>query len=164
MSTRVREGAGAADVAHEWDEHRQDECGQLLRGLHRRPGDRARRRRARSPRETALSTSALYPTRFAAPQLRGVRPECGLPQHPVEDLIAFHIVFGKTVPDVCLNAVANLGYAEAASSSRSTRATPATSGEVIGLEQNSNGRTGVVWVRSTAVNQRGEVASTSAAG
>jgi 2-methylfumaryl-CoA hydratase len=33
-----------------------------------------------------------------------------------------------------------------------------TSSEVIGLKQNSNGKTGVVYVRSTATNQRGEVA------
>ena len=36
----------------------------------------------------------------------------GLPRAPVEDLLAFHIVFGKTVPDISLNAVANLGYAD----------------------------------------------------
>ncbi|QQP41809.1 Hypothetical protein FKW44_016283 [Caligus rogercresseyi] len=27
-------------------------------------------------------------------------------------MIAFHVIFGKTVPDVSLNAVANLGYAQ----------------------------------------------------
>src|SRR5690606_27727258 len=77
---------------------------------------------------------------------------------PVEELIAFHIGFGKTVPDVSLNAVANLGYAECrfhepvvAGDTLSTRS------EVIGLKQNSNGRTGVVYVRSTATNQRAEV-------
>ena len=26
-------------------------------------------------------------------------------------MLAFHVVFGKTVPDISLNAVANLGYA-----------------------------------------------------
>ena len=36
--------------------------------------------------------------------------------------------------------------------------TLSTSSEVIGLKQNSNGKSGVVYVRSTAVNQRGEVA------
>ena len=35
--------------------------------------------------------------------------------------------------------------------------TIATQSEVIGLKQNSNGKTGVVYVRSTATNQRGEV-------
>ena len=30
----------------------------------------------------------------------------------MDDLITFHTVFGKSVPDISLNAVANLGYAE----------------------------------------------------
>src|SRR5690606_33778384 len=33
-----------------------------------------------------------------------------------------------------------------------------TRSEVIGLKQNSNGKSGVVYVRSTATNQRGEIA------
>lgn len=78
---------------------------------------------------------------------------------PVEELIGFHIAFGKTVPDVSLNAVANLGYAEL----RFHRPlcpgdTLRTSSEVIGLKENSNGKTGVVYVRSTARDQHGEVA------
>ena len=36
----------------------------------------------------------------------------GLPRSPLDDLLVFHTVFGKTVPDISLNAVANLGYAE----------------------------------------------------
>ena len=36
----------------------------------------------------------------------------GYPAAPVDDLLVFHIVFGKTVPDISLNAVANLGYAD----------------------------------------------------
>ena len=102
---------------------------------------------------------ALYPTRFAVPSSAAFAASVGLDPAPVEDLIAFHIAFGKTVPDVSLNAVANLGYAEC----RFQRPvvpgdTLRTSSEVIGLKENSNGRTGVVYVRSTATNQRGEVA------
>ena len=41
-----------------------------------------------------------------------MRRSCGLPFSPLDDMIAFHVVFGKTVPDVSLNAVANLGYAQ----------------------------------------------------
>ncbi|MCP4819451.1 MAG: hypothetical protein GY883_09685, partial [Shimia sp.] len=75
-----------------------------------------------------------------------------------DDLAAFHVVFGKTVPDVSLNAVANLGYGEgrwlkpvfAGDTLRS-------SSEVIGLKQNSNGKTGVVYVRTRGMNQRDEV-------
>ena len=64
---------------------------------------------------------------------------------PIDPLLAFHVVFGKTVPDISLNAVANLGYAEG----RWLKpvypgATQRSESEVIGLKQNSNGRTGVV--------------------
>jgi 2-methylfumaryl-CoA hydratase len=102
---------------------------------------------------------SLYPTRFAIPSSAAFAASVGLDPHPVEDLIAFHIAFGKTVPDISLNAVANLGYAEL----RFHRPvlpgdTLSTSSEVIGLKENSNGKSGVVYVRSTAVNQRGEIA------
>lgn len=102
---------------------------------------------------------AIYPSRFAIPSSAEFAASVGLSPAPVEDLVAFHVAFGKTVPDVSLNAVANLGYAEC----RFHRPvvpgdTLRTSSEVIGLKQNSNGRTGVVYVRSTATNQRGEIA------
>jgi len=102
---------------------------------------------------------ALYPTRFAIPSSAAFASSCGLDPHPVEELIGFHIAFGKTVPDVSLNAVANLGYAELRFH-RPIRPgdTLATRSEVIGLKQNSNGRTGVVYVRSTATLQDGSVA------
>ena len=62
--------------------------------------------------ERALYT-ALYPSRFALYSSDEFARACGLPESPIEDLAAFHVVFGKTVPDISLNAVANLGYAEA---------------------------------------------------
>ncbi len=73
---------------------------------------------------------------------------------PVDNLLAFHIAFGKTVPDISVNAVANLGYADV----RFIQPvfvgdTLTTSSEIIGLKQNSTGKSGVVWVRSTTVNQ-----------
>ena len=55
---------------------------------------------------------ALYPTRFAIPSSATFAGDIGLVPHPVEELVGFHIAFGKTVPDISLNAVANLGYAE----------------------------------------------------
>lgn len=100
---------------------------------------------------------ALYPARHALYSSDEFARDCGLPQAPIDDLAAFHLVFGKTVPDVSINAVANLGYAEG----RWLR--PVYAGdtlrarsEVIGVKQNSNGKTGVVWVRTTGVNQRDE--------
>jgi 2-methylfumaryl-CoA hydratase len=101
---------------------------------------------------------ALYPTRFAVPSSSEFAASVGLTPAPVEELVAFHIAFGKTVPDVSLNAVANLGYAECRFHRPAVPGdTIATQSEVIGLKQNSNGKTGVVYVRSTATNQRDEV-------
>lgn len=55
---------------------------------------------------------ALYPVRHALYSSDQFARSCGLAESPMDDLIAFHTVFGKTVPDISLNAVANLGYAE----------------------------------------------------
>lgn len=102
---------------------------------------------------------ALYPTRFSIPSSAAFAASVGLDPHPVEELIAFHIAFGKTVPDISLNAVANLGYAELRFRQPVVPGdTLSTKSEVIGLKQNSNGKSGVVYVRSTATNQRGEIA------
>lgn len=99
---------------------------------------------------------ALYPTRFALPSSAAFAAACGLSPHPVEELIGFHIAFGKTVPDISLNAVANLGYAELRFH-RPVRPgdTLRTRSEVIGLKENSNGKSGVVYVRSTCTDPSG---------
>ncbi|MFN8183974.1 MAG: MaoC family dehydratase [Candidatus Nanopelagicales bacterium] len=102
---------------------------------------------------------ALYPTRFAIPSSASFAAGVGLVPHPVEELIGFHIAFGKTVPDISLNAVANLGYAECRFHTPVVPGdTLRTTSTVIGLKQNSNGKSGVVYVRSVATNQRGETA------
>ncbi|HBS49016.1 MAG TPA: hypothetical protein DEA05_02490, partial [Rhodobacteraceae bacterium] len=101
---------------------------------------------------------ALYPARHALYSSDAFAQSCGLAESPIDDLAAFHVVFGKTVPDVSLNAVANLGYAEGrwllpvypGDTLRSES-------EVIGLKQNSNGKTGVVWVRTRGLNQRDQI-------
>ena len=100
---------------------------------------------------------ALYPARHALYSSDEFARGCGLPTAPLDDLAAFHVVFGKTVPDVSLNALANLGYAEgrwlkpvyAGDTLRSVS-------EVIGVKQNSNGKSGVVYVRTRGINQRDE--------
>lgn len=97
---------------------------------------------------------ALYPARHALHSSDQFAQTCGLPFSPMDDMITFHIVFGKSVPDVSLNAVANLGYAQGrwlapvwpGDTLRSVS-------EVIGLKQNSNGKTGVVYVRTAGFNQ-----------
>jgi 2-methylfumaryl-CoA hydratase len=80
----------------------------------------------------------------------------GLKERPLEDLLAFHIAFGKTVADISLNAVANLGYADV----RFLRPvypgdTLHTETTVVGLKENSNHTSGTVYVRSTTYNQSG---------
>src|SRR6056297_1036758 len=107
--------------------------------------------------ERALYHS-LYPARHALYSSDQFAQACGLPFSPLDDMIAFHVIFGKTVPDVSLNAVANLGYGEG------RWVTPVWPGdtlrsesEVIGLKQNSNGKTGVVWVRTRGLNQHDEL-------
>lgn len=100
---------------------------------------------------------ALYGSRFAVQSSKPFATSVGYPQTPVDDLLVFNIVFGKTVPDISLNAIANLGYADC----RFLKAiyvgdTLTASSEVIGLKENSNRTTGTVYVRSTGYNQRGE--------
>lgn len=112
--------------------------------------------------DRALYT-ALYPTRFALHSSDEFARASGLPRSPIEDLAAFHVVFGKTVPDVSLNAVANLGYAEGRFLAPVYPGDTITSeSEVIGLKENSNRQSGVVYVRSTGRNQRGEAVLTYA--
>src|SRR5713101_5495122 len=68
--------------------------------------------------------TALYGSRFAVQSSDHFARAIGYPNAPVDDLLVFHIVFGKTVPD-------------------------------IGLKENSNRKTGVVYVRSTGFNAAG---------
>lgn len=100
---------------------------------------------------------ALYPARHALYSSDQFAQDCGLPFSPLDDMIAFHVVFGKSVPDVSLNAVANLGYAQGRWLMPVWPGdTLRSQSEVIGLKQNSNGKTGVVYVRTTGLNQHDE--------
>ncbi|TNF22153.1 MAG: MaoC family dehydratase [Rhodobacteraceae bacterium] len=101
---------------------------------------------------------ALYPARHALYSSDDFARACGLPAAPLDDLAAFHVVFGKSVPDISLNAVANLGYAEGKWRLPVYPGdTLRSESEVIGLKQNSNGKSGVVYVRTRGLNQRDEV-------
>ena len=96
----------------------------------------------------------LYPARHALYSSDQFAQSCGLPFSPLDDLIGFHVVFGKTVPDVSLNAVANLGYAEGVFKAQVWPGDTLRSvSDVIGVKQNSNGKSGVVWVRTRGLNQ-----------
>ena len=65
-------------------------------------------------------------------------------------------MFGKTVPDISLNAVANLGYAGCRFLAPVYPGdTLSAVSEVIGLKENSNRKTGIVFVRSTGFKHDG---------
>lgn len=81
----------------------------------------------------------------------------GFVRELIPDLLVFHIVFGKSVPDISHNATANLGYADV----RFLRPvypgdTLVAESEVIGLREVSSGDAGVVYVRTRGTNQKGQ--------
>lgn len=101
--------------------------------------------------------ASLYGSRFAATSSAEFARSLGYTEAPVDDLLVFHVVFGKSVPDISLNAVANLGYAEGRFGAVVYPGdTLRAQSRVIGLRENANGQTGVVYVRTTGLNQRDE--------
>jgi 2-methylfumaryl-CoA hydratase len=113
-----------------------------------------------TPRTVTAGDVALYTglfgSRFAVQSSNAFAEAIGYPRAPLDDLLVFHIVFGKTVPDISLNAVANLGYAAC----RFLRPvypgdTLSAVSEVIGLKENSNRKTGIVYVRTIGLQQNG---------
>ncbi len=107
--------------------------------------------------EVALYT-ALFGSRFAVTSSDPFAADVGLDSAPIDSLLAFHIVFGKTVPDISLNAIANLGYANGRFGVPVYPGdTLSTTSTVIGVKENKDGKTGVVYVRSVGVNQVGEM-------
>lgn len=106
--------------------------------------------------DAALYT-ALYGSRFALQSSDAFARAYGLPRAPLDDLLVFHTVFGKTVPDISLNAIANLGYAQG----RFLKpvfpgATLCAASEVIGLKENSNRQSGVVYVHTEGFDESGD--------
>jgi 2-methylfumaryl-CoA hydratase len=111
-----------------------------------------------TPRTLTEGDVALYtaltgdrrPLHCAATVARAV----GYRRESVHDLLTFHIVFGKTVGDVSLNAVANLGYADVrfllpVFPGDTLRA----ESEVLGRRETSSGKSGIVWVRTRGLDQ-----------
>jgi 2-methylfumaryl-CoA hydratase len=113
-----------------------------------------------TPRTMTVGDVALYTglfgPRFAVQSSDAFAKAIGYPRAPIDDLLVFHVVFGKTVPDVSLNAVANLGYAgmQFLAPVFPGDTLTATS-EVIGLKENSNRKTGIVYVRTRGVRSDG---------
>lgn len=106
--------------------------------------------------DVALYT-ALYGSRFALTSGATFAASMGMERMPLDAMLVFHVVFGKTVPEVSLNAVANLGYAQCRFLAPVFPGdTLSARSEVIGVKANRDGRTGVVHVHSTGTNQHGE--------
>src|ERR1700738_736050 len=100
--------------------------------------------------------NGLFGPRFAVQSSDAFAQAIGYPRAPVDDLLVFHIVFGKTVPDISINAVANLGYAGGRFlAPGSPGDTLHAVSEVIGLKENSSRKSGLVFVRSTGCKQDG---------
>ncbi len=100
--------------------------------------------------------NALYGPRFPLQSSDAFAYAIGYPRAPIDDLLVFHMVFGKTVADISLNAVANLGYADCRFLHAVSPGDTLTAvSEVIGLKENSSRKTGVVYVRSTGFKQDG---------
>jgi 2-methylfumaryl-CoA hydratase len=114
-----------------------------------------------TPRTVTVGDVAVYQglfgPRFAVQSSDAFAKSIGYGRAPLDDLLVFHVVFGKTVPDVSLNAVANLGYAVC----RFLKpvypgATLNSTSEVIGLRENSNRKSGIVYVRSRGFDETGD--------
>ena len=112
------------------------------------------------PRTISEGDVSLYiaftGSRFALHSSDVVANEMGFEKRPIDDTLMFHLTFGKSVQDISLNAIANLGYAEIAFPNPVYIGdTVSMTSSVIGLKENSNGKSGVVYVHSIGVNQDG---------
>jgi 2-methylfumaryl-CoA hydratase len=97
---------------------------------------------------------ALTGSRFALHSSDLLAQKMGYEKKPLDDLLMFHLTFGKSVQDISLNAIANLGYAEVSFPNPVfVGDTVRLETEVIGLKENSNGKSGVVYVHSIGYNQ-----------
>jgi 2-methylfumaryl-CoA hydratase len=115
-----------------------------------------------TPRTATVGDVALYQglfgTRFAVQSSDAFAHAIGYPRSPLDDFLVFHVVFGKSVPDISLNAVANLGYAEGRFLAPVYPGdTLSAASEVIGLKENSSRKTGIVYVRTTGRKQDGSI-------
>jgi len=102
--------------------------------------------------------TALYGGRFAVHSSTPFAQALGFERAPLDSMLVFHVVFGKTVPDISLNAIANLGYAGGRFGEPVYPGdTLSTISRVTGVKQNRDGMTGVVYVHSLGRNQHGEM-------
>ncbi len=112
------------------------------------------------PRTVTEADAALYlaltGSRFSLFCSRPFAQSLGFAEVPLDNLLVFHIAFGRTVADISRNAIANLGYAEVRFEH------PVYAGDtlnvhskVIGLRETGNGQAGIVTVASRALCAEG---------
>lgn len=114
------------------------------------------------PRTVTDGDVAIYlattGSRFALNYSKEFAKKIGFVDTPIDDILLFHLVFGRTVPDLSLNAIANLGYADVKFLKPVfVGDTLSAVSKVVGLKENSNGKTGTVYVHSVGKNQNNEV-------
>ena len=97
---------------------------------------------------------SLYGGRFGPQSSKVFAQNMGFSDRPMDDWLVFHTIFGKSVPDISVNAIANLGYAEG------RFLAPVYAGDtlravstVLGMRENKNGESGIVYVRTEGFNQ-----------
>ena len=102
--------------------------------------------------------TALYGSQFAINSSDTMAMDIGFEAAPIDDILVFHVVFSKTIPEVSLNATANLGYANC------IYGVPIYPGDtlfvrsqVIGLNESSDGKSGTVYVQTQSRNQHGDM-------
>ncbi len=100
------------------------------------------------------TTGSRFPLNYSIEFSR----KLGFQKTPIDDVLLFHLIFGRTVPDLSLNAIANLGYAGVNFHKPAfVGDTVSASSKIIGLKENSNEKTGTVYVKSIGKNQNDEV-------
>ena len=100
----------------------------------------------------------LLGSRFVLHSSEEFAKKIGYPNSPIDDILTFNMVFGKTVPDISLNSPANLGYASCKFGVPVyVGDTIKTTSKVLGVKENSNKKTGIVWVNSIGKNQKNDV-------
>lgn len=97
---------------------------------------------------------ALTGDRFPAYCDREFAQRLGFRREIVNDLLVFNIIYGKSVPDISLNAPAQLGFADVQFE------TPVYVGDtlrsvshIFGKKENSGGETGTLYVHTRGLNQ-----------
>jgi len=114
-----------------------------------------------TPRTLSDGDAALYQALYGGRHLpQSSQPAAqamGYADRPLPDWLVFHIVFGKSVPDVSRHALANLGYAEGRFLKPVFAGeTVSAQSEIIGLKENRSGKTGLVMVRTKGFDAAGD--------